>query len=103
MSADRHDARRGPTIVEQYSLPATSNREAQTVVKFADGTRVAVYASGKVKVGRNWTRLNKLDDEQVRVFNFGPGKAVNGSPASSFVHLNFEDREDHPALSDTGR
>ncbi|MGH3565806.1 MAG: hypothetical protein ACRDRH_07185 [Pseudonocardia sp.] len=56
-----------------------------------------------MKVGRNWTRLNKLNDEQVRVFNFGPGKAMNGSLASSFVHLNVEDREDNPALSDTGR
>jgi hypothetical protein len=81
----------GPSVVEQYTLPQTSNREAQTVVKFSDGTRIAVYASGKVKIGRDWTTLS---EDGVRRFNFGPGKGPNGSPASSFAHLLFEPREE---------
>jgi hypothetical protein len=80
----------GPSVVEQYALPQTSNRSAQTIVKFSDGTRIAVYADGKVKVGRDWTTLGA---EDVQRFNFGPGKGPNGSPAASFVHLHFQPRD----------
>lgn len=78
-----------PYVVSQQTLPQTSNREAQTVVKLSDGTRLAVYASGKVKVGRDNTSLS---EDGVTRFNFGPGHGPNASPASSFVHLVFKPR-----------
>jgi hypothetical protein len=49
---------------------------------FPDGTRVAVYDNGRVKIGRDHYKV-KVD----RTFNFGRGNSDHGS---GFLWLEFE-------------
>ncbi len=70
-----------PEIIRQEATRAT-NGEAMTIALFPDGTRVAVYDNGRVKVGRNDHRVT-VDGK----FNFGRGASGRGA---GFVWLEFE-------------
>jgi hypothetical protein len=83
-----------PEIIRQEATCAT-NGEAMTIAMFPDGTRVAVYDNGPVKVGRNDHRA-KVD----RTFNYGRGNSDHGS---GFVWLAFEPLPDGGQQGPTGR
>jgi hypothetical protein len=70
-----------PEIIRQEATRATRG-EAMTIARFPDGTRVAVYDNGRVKVGRDNYRV-KVD----RTFNYDRGNSDHGS---GFVWLAFE-------------
>lgn len=72
-----------PRIVH---LTASGQRQEQTVAEFPDGTRVAVWADGTVKVGRE-------SDEPITVaverIERGPGRGERPSRATAFVKLTW--------------
>lgn len=79
-----------PRIVH---LTANAQRQEQTVAEFPDGTRVAVWADGTVKVGRE-------SDEPVAVAvertERGPGSGPRGSRATAFVKLTWSAKAPEP-------
>jgi hypothetical protein len=75
------DVPNAPDIIRQEATKATLG-EAMTIAMFPDGTRVAVYDNGRVKIGRDHYKV-KVD----RTFNFGRGNSDHGS---GFLWLEFE-------------
>ncbi len=69
-----------PEIIREATR--ATNGEAMTIALFPNGTRVAVYDNGRVKVGRNDHRVT-VDGK----FNFGRGASGRGA---GFVWLEFE-------------
>jgi hypothetical protein len=73
-----------PRIVH---LTANASRQEQTVAEFPDGTRVAVWADGTVKVGRQ--SAEPIGVEVVERREHGPSSGPGGSPAAAFVKLRW--------------
>ncbi len=77
------DIPNAPRIVH---LTGNAGRQEQTVAEFPDGTRVAVWADGTVKVGREADEPIAVAVERTER---GPGKGPNGSRATAFVKLTW--------------
>jgi hypothetical protein len=72
-----------PRIVH---LAANAQRQEQTVAEFPDGTRVAVWVDGTVKVGRESDEPLAIEVDRTER---GPGRGINGSRATAFVKLTW--------------
>lgn len=84
-----------PTVVSVRTIPEGWNHQEQTEVMWSDGTRVTVAADGRVKAGRDWTRIERSDIDR-RNYNPDRDWPRKGSPASGFVNLYFTPRDDAP-------
>lgn len=73
-----------PRIVH---LTGNAARQEQTVAEFPDGTRVAVWADGTVKVGRQSDEPIMVEVVERR--ERGPGREPGGSRAAAFVKLRW--------------
>ena len=72
-----------PRIVH---LTGNAGRQEQTVAEFPDGTRVAVWVDGTVKVGREADEPIAIAVERTER---GPGRGERGSRATAFVKLTW--------------
>ena len=68
-------------------LAGNAGRQEQTVALFPDGTRVAVWADGTVKIGRESDEPIRMEID--RPTERGPGSGERGSRATAFTKIRW--------------